>query len=313
MPSANAISYTASGSTLDDLVSNSILNPLATGVNYEVVLALVGNDQTTKGLSYSRSTPSSGVLTLTGNNNAIAVTIPNASWPTNYQYAGFVAVFLKQGSADAFQLAACQAIDTTNDMVIFILAAPQSTANKYTISQLNSTSTISDNSLGDRKPTGYDFFQITPTTRDITQKDTVPAQITFTPNTSADFNVATTRGFDVEFFSEANDVKTLIQAGAGDYGSKVIGGVTYKQSARAINTAQIKLPGVMPLVIIMPPDPVLGVGETMLCTSLLLQNQDELSLAWSKRNETPVRWHFQSISSEVSMIDVPTVWSYLRK
>lgn len=313
LPSLATLSFTASGDTLDDSLFNGLTANLATGVNFQVAVALVGQDNTKGGWSVTPSTPSSGTLQLTGTQNYIKVTIPNANWPNaNFKYAGFVAVFLATGQGD-FQLAWCQPVDAQRDMVLLVCIQPLSAVESFPIATLTSTTTVASNALGDRKPTGYAFTTIQPTTQDVELLDTVGGSVTFSPNTAQDYNVATARGFDVRFQTLINDVKTIITAGAGVFAAKTIGGVLFQQSARAVNTSQIIVKGNAPLLIDMPNDPSLGVGETLLATSMLLQNQDQIAMAWSKGKQTSVPFHYQQSPTDSLFTNVPTVWTSLRK
>lgn len=313
LPSCASLTFTASGAASVDSVHNSIHGQLATGVNYQVAVGLVGNDYTTGGWSVSPTTASSGVITLTNApQDCINVTIPNVSWPANFQSAGWVAVFLAQG-AGGFALAACAPIDAVNDMVIPINVAPLAQALTFPITILNSATTESTGALGDRKPRGYVSTTFTPTAEDITQTDQVSGSVTFTPNTSADFTIASVRSFQLAFKAMKNDVKTLIQAGAGDYAKVTQNGHSYYLSQRATNTASAVAKGNQPLLIALPPDPATGgLGATMLCISMLLQNQGELALAWSKKNQTLVPFVYQTVPNDFLTQSIDTVWTYLR-
>lgn len=306
------MAFTASG-VVASLVHNSIQQALTTGTSYQVCVALVGKDTVTDGYAVTPSTVSSGSVVLANTQNAIAVTLTNASWPTNYLYAGFVAIFLKAGGGN-FQLAACAPMDQSNDMVVLISALPLSTVQSFSIAVLNSTTVDATNALGNnnRAPVGYAFTTLTPTTEDVVQTDGVPGKVTFLPNTSGDFSVATVRDFKIQFKTMANDVVSFIQAGAGESSQYTTGGHTYTQSQRAYNTTSIIVKGNMPLIITMPPDPATGIGETMLCTSLLLQNQQELQMAWSKSKQTPIPWLFESVPDDILNFNLPCVWTYAR-
>jgi hypothetical protein len=110
-----------------------------------------------------------------------------------------------------------------------------------------------------------------------------------------------------------NDVKTLIQAGAGDYSQVTQNGVNYYQSQRAINTAQVYSIGNQPLILQMPSNPAIGgAGETQLCISMLLQNQNELALAWSKKNQTTVPFVYQTVPNDQLTVNFDTIHTYQR-
>lgn len=306
------MAFTASGATAT-LTHNSIQQALATGVNYQVCVGLVGKDTFSDGYATTPTTVSSGNIVLTSTQNSIVVNLSNNNWPVGFTNAGFLAVFLKQGAGN-FQLAVCAPIDQSNDMAVVISALPLTTVQTYTIAMLNSTTVDTTNGLGynNRAPVGYTFTNLTPTTDDVVQTDGVPGKVTFSPNTSGDFTVATVRDFKVQFKTMANDVVSFIQAAAGEASVLISNGHTFTQSQRAYNTTAIIVKGNQPLIITMPPDPSTGVGETMLCTSLLLQNQQELAMAWSKSKQTPIPWLFESVPDDVFTVNSATVFTYSR-
>jgi len=311
LPSCVTLVFSASGDTLTDFLHNSIQGTLATGVNYQVAVGLVGKDTTTDGYSVTPTSGTSGNIVLTGVQNSIKVKIPNANWPSNFQYAGFVAVFLKIGSGN-FQLAACAPVDPSNDMVISVASTPLTQAESWPIATLNS-STVSSGALGDRKPTGFTFTSIVPTTNDVVITDQVGGSITFSPNTASDFSITTARSMQITFSAMANDVKTFILAGAGEYAATTDSGHIYQYSARAINTAQAVVKGNTPLIVTMPVDPSTGVSEKLLLCSLLLQNQGELQMAWSKKNQTPTNFQYQTVPADALFNNQPTTYTYLYK
>jgi hypothetical protein len=110
-----------------------------------------------------------------------------------------------------------------------------------------------------------------------------------------------------------NDVMTLVQAGAGDYTSVTANGHTYYQSQRAVQTATVVSKGVQPIYITMPVDPSSGVAETLLAISLLLQNQQQLALAWSKKNQTLIPFVYQTIATDQLTVNSDSVFTYARK
>lgn len=312
LPSCATLAFTASADTLTDVLHNSIQSALATGTNYQIAVALVGRDTTSGGYSVTPTSASSGTLSLTGVQNSIKVKVLNASWPSNFQYAGFVAVFIAVGAGN-FQLANCAPVDASNDMVISVSALPITGAETFSIATLNSSTTTTSGALGDRKPVGYTFTTIAPTTNDVVITDQVGGSITFSPNTAADFSITTARSIQVTFSAMANDVKTFITAGAGEFASTVDSGHTFQSSMRAINTAQAVVKGNDPLLITMPVDPTTGVSETVLFCSLLLQNQAELKMAWSKKSQTPTDFQFQTVPVDVLFNNQPTTFTYSRK
>lgn len=311
VPSLSAMAFTASGATATDYLHNSILTELTTGVSYQVAVGLVGNDGTSGGWSVSPTTVSSGPLTITNVQNIINVSVSNASWPTNFQNAGWVAVFLKVGAGD-FGLVKGIPLDVSNDMCISINTVPLQGATLYPIATLNSSTTESTGGLGNRTPQGYDDTTFTPTTDDIGQTDTVGGSVSFSPNNSGDFTLASSRNFKLSFKALRADVKTLIQAGAGDYTVTTSGGKTFQQSSRAINTAQVFAKGNQPLILTLPIDSSTGASTVMLCTSMLLQNQGELALAYSKKNAISIPFVYDTVPNDALTNNVCCVFTSAR-
>lgn len=312
LPSCSTLVFTASGDTLTDVLHNSIQGQIGTGSTYNVCVGLVGRDNTSGGYSVTPTSAAAGPIALTAGQNSIKVKLANANWPSNFQYAGFVAVFLQVGAGN-FQMAMCAPVDASNDMVINVSALPLTNAESFPIATLNAATTTTSGALGDRKPTGYTFQSIAPTTNDVVITDQVGGSITFSPNTASDFSITTARSIQVTFSAMANDVKTFITAGAGEYASTVDSGHTYSTSLRAINTAQAVVKGNDPLIITMPVDPTTGVSEKVLFCSLLLQNQAELKMAWSKKNQTPTDFQYQTVPVDVLFNNQPTTFTYSRK
>lgn len=310
LPSMATVAIQASALTLADSFYNTIRNPLTVGTAYNISVALVGEDRTTGGWSVGPASPAAGPVTLTAG-QGIQVKIPLINWPANFQYAGFLAVFV-QPAGGSYQF--CKAVpittfDQANDFYTLVAMAPMSVATQFTLANLQSTGNpLSQRDLGDRTPTGFIYNNFS-TTGDIVITYEAGSSVTFSPNTGADFSVTGARVVSVQFSVLANDVKTIAQSAAGDYYSAVMGGHTYYESEFGINTAQIVVKGNKPLIITMPQDPATGVAEQMLLCSLLLQNQQQVAMAWSKKNQTAVPFQFQPVPNDALFNNQPTVYT----
>ena len=318
LPSLVTITPTASALTLVTETNNSLQTPLSQGVAYTFILALVGKDNTTDGYSVDQGSQATASVTLTGLQNAIQIKVPLASWPANYQYAQFVGVFMAAGAGN-YQFCKAvpivQNVDTANDFYTIVTMQPLSAATTFTAALLQSTTNPTNiRDLGDRNPTGVTWTALSPTTQDIVITFEAGAKVTFSPNNSADFSAITARPMSVAFQTELNDQNSQVQATAGDYWSGVTAdGHTITEASFAINTAQVVVKGNRALMIVMPQDPNTGIGETVLFCSLQLQNQEEVALAWSKSNQTPVSFKFQPAPVDALFNNQPTVYTRSRK
>lgn len=306
LPSFATLAFTASGVDMTDNVRNSTLKGLDTTLTYQVVLCPRGADTTTSGYAIGRGSPSSGNLTLT-TGQCIEITVALGAWPANYE-KGFVDAFLKTGSGD-FQLAASVKPSTAGSTKFVIMTKP--TSESFTLAQLQSTTPSSSlKALGDRAPKAYLFQEITPTTGPVNVSFTQGNTVTFSPNTSADFQVVGARPVAVNFQGMVNSEKAITQATAGDWTEWQSGGVTYQQGQFGMNTAQILAKGNAPFIMEFPADPDTGAVTQVLFFGLLLQNQDEVSLAWSKTDQTPVTYNFQPAPLDKLLNNQPTVYTY---
>lgn len=306
LPSLATLAFTASGTDLGNSVYNSIQNPLDTTVTYQVVLAMIGGDGTTSGYSVGRGSPSSGNLTITSG-QAIKLSVALGAWPAQYQ-TGFVGAFLKMGNAD-FRLAAVTQPSTVGTTEFLILTTP--IGEQFTLAQLQSTTPSSAlKALGDREPEGFTLTQITPTTGSVNISFAAGNSVTFSPNTSADFSVVGSRPINVNFQGMINSEEEIAKASAGDWAEWTTGGTVFQQGQFGFNTAQIVAKGNSPFIMEFPTDPDTGAVARVLCFGLLLQNQEELALAWSKSDQTALSYNFQAAPLDVLFNDQPTCYTY---
>lgn len=306
VPSLSSLTFTASAVTPDEgLLLNDLNQPLLATDTYQVVLGLVGRDSS-GGYTVGQCSANSGTLTV-ASGQAIQVSVSNANWPANFNYATAAVVFLKTNSGN-FQLAQFAYVDPSDNFVTFIKAKPLRVSATFTQALLQSTTT--DPILGSRVPLGVTYAEITPTTGTFNFRRPV-SNVTVSPNTSADFQIATTRSVGVEFQSLVNDVKAFVQAAAGNYIKYTSGGSTYQEAHQALNTASAILKGNKPIQIFMPADST-GAQEVRLLIGTLTVNQIELTEAWSKTATTPVSFRFDPAALDKLIINVHTEINYLK-
>jgi hypothetical protein len=305
VPAVSSLTFTASGVTPDDLLINDTQSALSTSDTYQVIVGLVGRDPK-GGYTVGYCSPSSGNLTITAG-QVIKVSVLNANWPANFNYATAAVIFLKTNAGN-FQLCQFSYIDPSDDFITFIPTKPLRAAPSFTSALLQSTT--SDPILGSRSGLGVTYLEITPTTGTFTFRNPV-SNVTVSPNNAGDFQIATNRSVGVEFQSLSNDLKAFVQSAAGNYVSYTTGGSTYKEARRALNTAQAILRGNKPIQVFMPPDPT-GAQEVRLLVGQLTVNQTELTEAWSKTATTPVTFRFDAASLDRLINNMHTEISYLK-
>lgn len=311
LPSFSTLAFTASGVTLDASVFNSQKAALATTTNYQVCICPVGADPQ-GGYVFGVASPSSGNLTVTAG-QSIEVTIQLAAFPANYQY-GLLGIFLKTGSGD-FQFVKFVRPSTSGVTKTAILRAPLSSAESFLLTTLQSTTNplnqkaLSSTAAARVSITGWTQRAIAPTTDSVSVIFANSNSVTFRPNSSADFTVVGGRALNVSFQGMINSEDRLTAATAGDWGSWTSGGVTYQEAAWGLNTTSVRAKGNSPFVMKFPADPGTGVQTDVLFTGLLLQNTEEVSLAWSKGDQTAVTYNYNAASLDAVNINADTVFT----
>jgi hypothetical protein len=308
LPALSSLAFTASGTSLTDSVFNSSQGQLDTTLTYQVCLAALGEDGTTSGYSIGSASPSSGNLTLT-TGQVIKVSVALGAWPANYQY-GYIAIFLKQGNGD-FQMAGIFEPSTTGISEAVVLMKPDPNAATFTLANLQAADNpLNQKELGDRTPLSYEWETVSPTSDPIVVALQAGNSITFTPNTSSDFTGVGSRPLSVSFSGMINSEKNLAKASAGDWGQWVSSGVTHQQGQFGFNTAQVILKGNRPLRMDFPADPDTGSRTRVLFFGLLLQNQQEVQLAWSKTEQTNITYNYQAAPLDKLFNNQVTTYTY---
>lgn len=309
LPALSSLAFTASGIALTDSVFNSAQRNLDSTVTYQVCLAMIGADTTTSGFSVGRASPSSGNLTLTSG-QVIRVSVAVGAWPSDYQY-GFVGIFLKQGNGD-FQLAGIFEPSTSGTSEALVLMKPDPAAETFTLTNLQAaTNPLNQKALGDRTPKGWDWVSISPTSGPVVMALAAGNTITFTPNNSGDFTGVGARPVSVQFQGMQNSEDNLARASAGDWGEwTTAGGDVAQQGQFGFNTAQVILKGNQPLRMDFPADPETGSRTRVLFFGLLLQNNEEVSLAWSKTDQTVIPYNYQAAPLDKLFNNQVTTYTY---
>lgn len=306
----SALSFTASGTDLSSSVYNSIKSPLLTTTTYQVVLAPMGADPT-GGYAFGIASPSSGNLVVTAG-QGIRISVAVGAWPSNFSN-GLVGVFLKTGSGN-FQYVKCFDPSTSGTSETVILRAPLAAAESFLLSTLQSTTNpLNQRALGTIRTGlfGWDRVTVSPTTDSVNCVMAVGNSVTYTPNSSSDFTVAGARPLNVSFQGMINSEDAITTAGAGDWGKWTNGGTIYEEAEWGINTTQIIAKGNTPFIMNFPADPSTLAQTKVLFTGLLLQNQEEVSLAWSKSAQTAIPYNFQAAALDALNTNASTVFTHV--
>lgn len=296
LPSCSALTFTACPTTLTDVFLNSKNSPLDTTATYQVIVGLVGMDQVNKGYTIGVCSPSSGALAVTST-QGILVNVLNANWGANFGSAVCAAVFLKKNSG-SFQLADFAYIDPSNAFNHMIVGEPLITQPLFTNTLLQSNTT--DATLGSRAPYGVTYTNIAPTTGGVNitrQVDTV----TFSPDNSANFPVATTRSTEITFQLLANDIKDVVRASAGNYSAYTSSGHTLEEAQMSMMDSSVLVTGNLPLKLVMPLNKF-GKQEVRLYLGSISQNQTQWAEAWKKDAQTPVSFTFSTVSLDTLIL-----------
>lgn len=290
VPSLGSLVFTASAVSPTVLEINDVNQALPTSTNMQVILGLVGRDETNGGYTVAQCSPGSGIVSLTSE-QVIEVKVPVGNWPANTNKATALAVFLKIGASD-FYLADFAYLDLDTDFSFTIKAKPLAGASAFTSTLLQSTT--SDDTLGDRLPKGITYRNLSPTTGGVTVNREVTS-VSVDPDTGNAFGIASTRTASITFQLLANDIRDVVSGNAGVYAQYTSGGYTYKQSKMSLNTAAALVTGNKPLKLVLPPDNN-GTQEIRLYLGQLVQNQSANTEAWTKTATTPITYTFSPAS-----------------
>ena len=305
IPSCASLTFTASAATPTDLLLNDINTALPTSTNMQVIVGLVGRDSTNGGYTVSRTSVSSGNLTVTSG-QGILVTVVNANWPANFDKAICAAIFLKIGSSD-FYLADLAYIDTSTDFKHMIMARPVQGAQQFTSALLQSTTT--DTVLGDRAGLGVTYRNLTPKTSEGLTITRNTSTVNISPDTGPDFTLTTARSVTLSFQLLANDLRDIVAGNSGLYSQYSSGGLNIKESQMSLQTASAKVTGNRPIKVVLPPDNQ-GIQETRLYLGQLTQNQEGNTETWGRDAFAAIGYTFSAVPTDALLDNVHTEISY---
>lgn len=276
LPSLSTLSFTASAEAPTSVLRNDVKRGLDTTTTYQVMLGLVGRDDTSTGYTVGYCSPGSGILApISG--QGIRITVPVGSWPPGYQKAACVAIFLKIGGAD-WQLAEFAYLDTQYDFNHMVVARPMPAAPIFTEALLRSST--ADAILGDRSPKGYTYLALSPTTGGV-EVTRETSSVPLNPDTGNQFNLTTARTASIKFELLANGVADIIRGNAGNTATFTVGGIVYEVGQMSMNSALALVTGNKPVKLFMPPDNN-GRQEVRLYLGQNVQNQEGNTEEWKK-------------------------------
>lgn len=307
LPSLVGLTISASAITPTTLLINDVKNKLDITASYQVMIGLVGEDNTNAGYTVGFCSQGSGVISSLSAGQGIQISVSNASWPANFGQAAAVAVFLKINSAD-WQLAEFAYLDDQYDFSHVITTRPIVDNPKFTTTVLRSAT--ADATLGDRSPTGYTYTALSPTTGGVTvNRETTT--ITVSPDTSSDFTLTSSRTASIQFQLLANDVVDIVRGNAGNYVEYTSGGATFKQAEMSLNVAVARILGNKPVKLLLPPDSR-NRQETRLYLGQLTTNQTANTEAWTKTATTPVGFTYSAVPIDTLLQGMHSEITYIR-
>lgn len=295
LPSFDTLTFSASGTGYVNIENNSSRQLLDTSATYQVILTPFGVDISNGGYTVGRGTLSSGNLTLTANQGIkVSATAANLALLGGSVGQLFcISVWLKTGAGD-FKLVDHAYVDPSYDFVHVIGTKPRANAITKTAAQLQSTT--SDNDLGSRDPYGCVFSSV-PTTTGGVQINRTGEQVSFSPDTAANFNVKTTRTASISFRVLAADVRDIVLANAGLYTRITHGGTDYEEAQMSEYSVAVSVPGSRPLKLVMPPDN-LGFQTIRMYLGCVLQNQEDNTESYTKDQQIETAYSYNAVPND---------------
>lgn len=295
LPSFQTLTFSASGTDFVSKENNSSRSLLDSSATYQVILTPFGTDLSNGGYTVGRGTVSSGNLTLTaGQGIKVSATAANLAL-----LAGSIAdiycisIWLKTGAGN-FKLVDHAYVDPSSDFVHVVATKPRGNALTKTAAQLQSTTADSD--LGSRQPYGATFSPVPTTTGGVNVTRT-GAQVSFSPDTTDNFNVKTTRTAGINFRVLAADLKDVVLANAGLYTRYTHNGTDYEEAQMSEYTVAVTVPGSRPLKLLMPPDS-LGFQAIRMYLGCVLQNQEDNTESYTKDNQIETAYSYNAVPND---------------
>jgi hypothetical protein len=287
------------------------LNDIQTGLpisdSLEVCVTPVGEDKTNTGLTVGPATDESGDLEVTAAGQVIKVVIENADFPTNFG-KGLAAIWLKEGAGD-YKLARFSYVDPAKDFITHVMTRPLATVQEFAYSLL--ASSTADDDLGDRNPEGWNRVRYGPTTGGV-DVERIVDEVTIDIDTSTGFPIATARSTTVSFRVAANDILDIVRAGAGNFVRNTHAGVEYEEALQSLATANARVTGVKPFMLIMPINSR-GFQEIRLFIGSLTTNQVGFTQNWGKTGLANTSYVFRTAIQDRLLPDQHCEIVFLRR
>lgn len=294
--------------TAGKLVHQDIPQKLTVGSTYKICIAPCGEDRTNGGLTVGPATAEVTGLAITGSEEFIQISVDNGDFTTNLD-KGLMAIFIAEGTAD-YQLARLAYIQPGKDFVCAVAHQPLATSPYFSYATYLSTATAQED-LGDRLPNGWNRVLLRPTTGGVEVERTVD-DFEINLDVAPAFNQGTARGTVVRFTLAANDVLDIVRAASGIYIRHDLSGVTYEEALQSIATANGRLLGVKPFLLVMPIDPQ-GFQEIRAYVGSQTFNQRGFTERWVKDGLSGVDYEFSTSIQDRLLPDIHTEIVWKRK
>ena len=295
-------------------IVNEIVSKLSTTPVYEVMLGLVGYDAD-GGYQVGFCSNTSGPVSINSTNRAIRVRMNQSgagagAWPTGFDGAICVALFLKTGIAK-FQLAGFGYLPIDSDFTRTITTKPLPSSPRFDTALLQSTT--SDEILGEHRTAVKEviWLRVPTTTGGVTLARPVNT-VNIPPDNSPDYPASAGRGITVSFKTLANGTEQIIRGNAGVYKEYDVDGETVLEAEMTMGTAVALINGNRAMKITSPRDNKTGRSTISLLLGTLGANQQENTEAWTKTEITPISWSFATGVQDFLLIDQPLEFQVTR-
>jgi hypothetical protein len=306
VPDLTTVPILAAATTPDDLLNNSTSPTLDTSASYYVALAPLAEDRTYGGLTWTGASTGVGPITVT-TGQAIGVTISASALPANLVYAYAMAMFLRKNNGQ-YKLVDYAYIDMDNGFEALI-STDADAESGYDLSTLMSTAYSSSYpGLGIRKP-GYGVTYTQYDTSGGVQVDIQGSGVQMSPDNGRDYTIPTGHISALRFSIMQNDMKQIVAATAGKFGTWNKSGKQYSQANMSFASAIAQITGNIPFKIKLPPDQN-KVREIKLFLAMISLNSANVTLNWSRDNATLIPFEVNPNNQDALLNDVCTEVSY---
>lgn len=296
---------TAVATTPDDLLNNSTSPTLDTTANYYVALVPLGEDRNVGGLTWAGGSTAIGPITVT-DGQGIVVSIAATAMPANIDKAFAMGVMLRKNNG-TYKLVDYAYIDTDNGFNYMVMSDAD-TQTGYSLATLMSTAYDSSYpELGDREAYGCTFTRYR--TSGGVEVDINSDQVNLAPDDGTNFSLPTSRVAALRFSIMQNDMKQIVQATAGKYGSFRINGHTISVSNMSFASAIAAVTGNIPFKLVLPPD-ANKIRQIELFLACISTNAANVTLRWAKDGTTLVPFNVNPVNLDPLLQDVSTQIGY---